>query len=240
MRVPTKVFMSLATIVALPASSMSGPALAGDSAVHAVIFESLDVGPSVFTTTGFKAAPGGIDREGFAILGAVGSGLRFERGPVKVTGRVPTVLRMTVAGSVLAGYQHFADWGVVSLFAGPEASFESLSTRPLPMRYGLRIQGELWARPSENTLLTVTLIAGSARSDLYARSSLGYRIFGCYLGPEIAHYVDRTGYRRWNLGLHATDFAIGPISLRAAVGYQYEAETTRAAPYLSLAGWITL
>lgn len=216
------------------------PVFAGDSALHAVIFEGLDVGPSVFATTGFKAAPGGVDREGFAILGAVGSGLRFERGPTKVNGGAPTILRMSAASSLLAGYQYFADWGVVSLFAGPEASFESLNTRALPMRYGLRIHGEVWARPSENKLLTITLIAGSARSDLYARTSLGYRVFGSYLGPEIAHYVDRTGYRRWSLGLHATDFAIGPFSLRASAGCQYEAETKKAAPYLSLAGWITL
>ncbi len=147
---------------------------------------------------------------------------------------------MTIAGSVLAGYQFFADWGVVSLFAGPEASMESLGIQVLPTRYGIRVHSEVWARPSENTLLTTTVIVGSARWDAYTRLSWGYRLFGAYLGPEIAHYGDRTGYRRWNLGLHATDFAIGPLSLRAGAGWQFEAETKRAAPYLSLAGWISL
>ena len=57
-----------------------------------------------------------------------------------------------------------------------------------------------------------------------------------YLGPELALYADHTGYRKWNLGVHATDFTVGRFSLRTSAGLQFEPRDS-ASPYVSLTVW---
>lgn len=233
-----------AGLSALALLSSPYSAAAEDAAVRAVLFDSLDAGPSVFFNTGMKVAPDRVDREGFAALGDVGSGVRTERGSATATAPTPTLVRATVLAAALGGYQFFYDWGVVGLFAGPEIAQElvidSGGVRPLPARFGLRAQGELWSRPSEDTLVTMTLILGSARADAYGRISAGYRLWGFYLGPEVAAYADRTGYQKWNAGLHATEVRFGAFTFRLSGGCAYEVETRRAGPYVALAGWISL
>lgn len=217
---------------------------AENSDIDIVLFGSLDTGSSTFANAGFKWAPERIDREGFAMLATVGAGARLEHGPAMQTGFVPTFVRATSLASLLGGYQFFFDWGVVGIFAGPEASFESVmglaGFGPFETRIGARLQGEVWARLSENTLATVTVILGSARWDTFARVSAGYRIFGAYLGPEAAAYADRTGYSKWSLGMHATDFSFGDFSFRVSSGCSYESETRRVGPYVSVATWVSL
>ncbi|GEP10003.1 cellulose biosynthesis protein BcsS [Methylobacterium gnaphalii] len=111
---------------------------------------------------------------------------------------------------------------------------------PVETRIGGRLQGEIWARLSEDTLATVTVVLGSARWDAYARISAGYRLFGAYLGPEAAVYADRTGYGKWSLGIHATDFGFGDFRFRLSGGCSYESETHRLGPYVSVATWVPL
>lgn len=232
-------------LIALAASVV--PVFAQDDRgdpVRTILFGSLDAGPSTFFNSGAKVALDDVNREGFVALVSAGGGVRRERAPVAQGFTVPTLVRTTLLGSALAGYQFFAEWGVVSLFAGPEASIEALAGngefRTLPARFGLRAQGELWARPSENTLTTATLVLGSARWDLYARVSAGYRLWGAYLGPEATTYGDRTGYRKLSLGLHATDFAFGAVSFRVSGGALYESQTGRIGPYVAFAAWTPL
>jgi hypothetical protein len=204
----------------------------------------MDAGPSLFASSGFKAAPDRIDREGFAMLAVVGAGARLEKGPASAVGALPTLVRTTGLAALLGGYQFFFDWGVLGLFAGPEGSVETLmgggGFGPVETRFGGRLQGELWARPSENTLATVTVVMGSARWDAYGRISAGYRLLGAYVGPEATAYADRTDYGRFSLGAHATDFGFGAFRFRVSGGYAYERETQRMGPYLSVAGWVPL
>lgn len=217
---------------------------ASDRAVSALIFGSLDAGPSVFVTGGVKLALDRIDREGFAILASAGTGSRSERGPTAQAGGPARVMRQTTLGAALFGYQWFQDWGVVAAYAGPEGSMEALScgcgTRTLPARLGLRLHGEVWARPSETTLVNATLIVGSARGDLWTRIAYGTRIGGAYLGPEIAVYGDATGYRKWSFGLHATDLAFGDLRLRVSGGYLVETQTQGGSPYVAVSAWMPL
>ncbi|MGU3594124.1 cellulose biosynthesis protein BcsS, partial [Methylobacterium brachiatum] len=93
------------------------------------------------------------------------------------------------------------------------------------------------ARPTEDTLLQATAIAGSTRGSLWSRLALGYRAWGAYLGPVLSVYGDETGYRKWNLGLHATDFAIARYSFRVSAGPQTETGRRSAVPYVALAVW---
>lgn len=235
---------STAALSGLAALLFACPARSEDPAVRAIIFDSLDAGPSFFSTAGVKVAPERVDREGFAGIAVVGGGLRFERGPAVPGAGTPVLVRTTLLAAALGGYQFFQEWGVVGLFAGPEMSRETLfgapGVDPRSTRFGLRLQGEVWARPSADTLATATLILGSARGDVYARLSAGYRAWGAYLGPEVASYVDRTGYQKWSLGVHATEIALGAFTMRVSAGCVYESEIRQFAPYLALAGWISL
>lgn len=233
--------------LALPmAATLAGlqPVSSEENPVRTILFGSMDAGPSTFVTTGAKIALDDVNREGFAALVSVGTGARLERGPAVPSYVAPMLVRTTLMASTLAGYQFFRDWGVVSVFAGPEGSVEALTGSQgiflEPARFGLRLQGEVWARQSANTLVTATVITGSARADVYARVSAGYRLWGTYLGPEAGGYGDATGYRKWSLGLHATDFSLGGYSFRASAGALYESETRRLGPYFALATWAPL
>ena len=219
-------------LVSNPAQSEGGP-------ISALIFGSLDAGASSFITAGAKITFDGRDRDGFAILASGGGGARVERGP-SIRGISTSQTRLTALGAVLAGYQWFDEWGVVAAFAGPEGSIEVeqsvLGTLVVPVRYGLRLHGEVWARPTEKTLLTATAILGSTRQSAWVRLAWGYDVFGAYLGPEAALYVDGTGYSKLGIGVHATDFRIGDVSFRASLGYQTETDGG-GSPYVTLGVW---
>ncbi|AWN46943.1 cellulose biosynthesis protein BcsS [Methylobacterium terrae] len=230
--------------------------------VRTVLFGSLDAGRSTFVSAGAKVAPGGIDRDGLAAIATLGYGMRPERdwwGDLRGRAglRPPRTLRHTVQAGAVAGWQWVRDWGVAAVFVGPELAFEVLDgpcTRGLPApRVGARVQGELWARPSEGTLLTATLVAGTARWSAWGRAAWGMRLpeagpfalgrtfLGqAYLGPEAALYADRTGYRKWSLGLHATDFALSTVSLRVSAGWVYEEQVRRPGVYGTLTAWMPL
>lgn len=225
----------LATLLSGLVGSTS-PVGAGE--IDTLLFGSLDAGSDTFLTVGAKAGLTSLEQDGFAALASVGGGRRAERGPDGPRARY------TVAAAALAGYQWFFDWGAVAAFAGPETAREMLIAGPqfdaLPTRYGLRLHGEVWARPTEATLLQASAVAGSARDSLWARLAWGYRLWETYLGPEAALYADGSGYAKWSLGLHGTDFALGRYSFRASAGLQSERGRGRACPYLTLSVWSPL
>lgn len=219
-----------------------GPAMAEDTSLRTVLFSSLEAGASTFSTGGAKIAFDRFDRDGPVVLVSGGSGVRLEGG-----GRLPVLVRTTLLGAALGGYQFVQPWGVVTVLAGPELSAEMLTSAGgamlLPLRSGLRLHGEVWARPTETTLATATVILGSARGDAWARLSWGYALFGAYLGPEASAFIDRTGYRKWSFGLHATDYAFGGYRFRLSAGYQFEGRadaSMRPSPYVGLAIWNAL
>ncbi|MFH6782363.1 MULTISPECIES: cellulose biosynthesis protein BcsS [Methylobacterium] len=227
--------------------------------VRTVLFGSLDAGRSTFLSAGAKVAPDGVARDGLAALATLGYGLRTERdwwgmSPGEGGRPPPRILRHTVQAGAVAGWQWVRDWGVAALFAGPELAFEVLdspATRSLPTpRFGARVQGELWARPSEATLLTATLIAGTARWSAWGRVAWGVRLPAGflgqgYVGPEAALYADRTGYRKWSLGLHATEVvlpveSLAKVGLRVSAGWAYEEQIRRPGLYGTLTAWLPL
>lgn len=229
-------------LASLPATLFSNPAGAQDAALRTVLFSGLEAGASTFSTSGAKVAFDRFDRDGPVVLVSGGSGMRLEGG-----GRLPVLVRTTLLGAALGGYQFVRPWGVVTVLAGPELSVEMLTGADgaalLPLRSGLRLHGEVWARPTETTLATATVILGSARGDAWARLSWGYSLFGAYLGPETAAYLDHAGYRKWSVGLHATDVAFGGYRFRLSAGCQFEGQANGAvqpAPYLGLAIWNAL
>ncbi|MEH3147055.1 MAG: cellulose biosynthesis protein BcsS [Methylobacterium frigidaeris] len=206
-----------------------------------VLFGSLDASSSSFVTLGAKHALEPVGTDGAVMLGSLGYGGRFERRQ-EWEGSPKLLRRHNVKASLVAGWQWFDEWGVVAVFAGPELDLEqreAAKAMPGPA-VGLRVHGEVWARPSEGSLATLTVIAGTARGDVWSRASLGSRAFGAYLGPEAALYADRTGYRKWSLGLHATEFTFVGLSLRLSAGWLYEERERRPGYYGALTLWTTL
>lgn len=206
-----------------------------------VWFGGLDWGRSGFAALGVKRALAGpVDRDGPVAIGTVGYGGEFER--IDLPGR-PLALRHTVLAGALAGYQWIYPWGAVAAFAGPEASYELVpefapdDQRRSRARLGARVQGELWARPTPDTLLTANLILGSARQNAWSRVAWGYRALGdVYVGPEAAAYVTES-YRKEQVGVHATGLEIGGVSLRLSAGWQREGD--RNSPYVGLSGYLS-
>ena len=229
-------------IVAAGAALCAAPvARAGDDPVRTVLFGSLDAGRSTFVAAGAKLAAERTDRDGVVALASLGGGYRFERAPGRALAAAPMVVRTTWIAAAVVGYQIVRDWGALAAFVGPEASVEALTgafgTLGLPVRYGLRLHGEAWIRPSDATLATGTLILGSTRTSAYARASWGSRMWGAYLGPETVLYADATGYRKWGVGVHATDIALGRVGLRASIGCEGETGRRGLGAYGALAAW---
>lgn len=237
-RVPRHIAVAAASLAVLHA----GAAPAGE--IDALLFGSLDAGAATFVTVGAKLTLGPLDRDGFAMLASVGGGRRDERGGCACAPRGGydlALTRYTAIGAAVFGYQWFFDWGVVAAFAGPEGTMETLTDghgfAADPARFGLRLHGEVWARPTQDTLLQATAVAGSARDSAWGRLAWGYKLWETYLGPEVSAYTDTTGYRKWNLGLHATDFAFGAYSFRVSAGVQTETGVRRMSPYVGLSVW---
>jgi hypothetical protein len=223
-------------VASAPTAPVRGAEFAGPSPASVLLFGSLEAGPSVFVTTGAKAALDRIDRKGFVALASVGGGQRRETAGI----------RATTIGAVVFGYQWFADWGVVALYAGAEGTADVIygcgCLRALPPRFGLRLHGEIWARPSDETLFVATLILGSTRASAWGRAAWGYRalgdwVWGAYLGPEVSFYGDETGYQKWGAGLHATDVDLGRVHLRFSAGLQFASERQDIGPYVGLTVW---
>ncbi len=214
-------------------------ARAEDRTISVLLFGSLDAGASAFVTGGTKLTFDGVGRDGFALLASGGGGVRREPGPT-IRGIGTTRMRQTALGAVLAGYEWFHEWGAVAAFVGPEGSIEIersvAGTAVLPFRAGIRLHGEVWAHPTETTILTATAILGSTRQSAWGRLSWGTALWGAYIGPEVAGYVDGTGYARVGFGLHATDFRLGTIALRASLGLQTETDRGPS-PYAALTVW---
>lgn len=234
---------ALAVAVVLIASSPGGAQDAPAAAPAAqpnrtVMFGGLDWGRSGFAAFGAKHSLfGPLDRDGPALMGSIGYGGEFERvGPPGT----PLALRHTFLAGALAGYQWMMPWGALGAFVGPELASEIYREwenrdRRSRTRFGARMQGEVWAHPTENTLLTSTVVLGSARRSAWGRLALGYRLWGrAFVGPEIAGYATET-YRKAQVGLHVTGVELGGFALRLSGGAQWERER-RLGPYIGLSG----
>ena len=222
--------------VALVAASFSGTAVASDD-LDWLVFGGTDTGASTFTTVGAKIASRG---DGPALLLTAGGGTRRESFPTPAGDRIEA--RRTVATTAaVIGHQWWFDAGVIGAFVGPEGSLDILSAKGVRGRQataaGLRLQQETWLRPSAETLVQTTVIASTSRRSLWTRVAGGIRLGEGYVGPEAGFYTDATGYRKYTLGLHATDFTLAGRHLRLSAGGQAQSDTGRIDPYVAFAFW---
>lgn len=217
----------------------SATARAAAADLDILLFGSLDGGAESFATFGAKAGFTSLDDSGFVSLWSVGGGIRHERIFCGCGGRA-TFTRVSQTTSELFGYQWVIPTGAIAVYAGYETDLDALVGIAAVLRTGWRLQGETWLRPTEDSLIQTTVIAGTARSSLWMRAAWGYSLAGAYLGPEGSAYLDETGYRKMSFGLHATDVALADIRLRVSVGLQWETHRAGPRPYWGLAAWSPL
>jgi hypothetical protein len=226
------------------------PAQAGDEAVQrpddlrTVLFGSLDVGRSTFGSLGVKRTlSGALDQSGpvgMASLGYGGTVERADHGPDDTH-----VIRQAIQASAVLGYQWVRDGLVIAAFAGPEADGEGLSHHLTPRmarpQFGARLHGEVWAHPTANTLLTATVIAGTARTaHLWGRTSAGYALWeGVYVGPEASLYATDT-YRELRVGAHVTGLTLGRFNLRLSGGWRTEEDSGQHGAYVGISAHIKM
>ncbi|HYF54597.1 MAG TPA: cellulose biosynthesis protein BcsS [Salinarimonas sp.] len=199
---------------------LAAPGRADD--LRTVFFAGLDSGHSLHGHAGFKhALDGSLNASGFVALAVAGAS-----GPRPDKGR-------HAGAALLAGYQWALPRWHVTLLAGPDLE------RDGRVRLGVRLQGEVWARPTDDTLLTLTAIAASGRPQGYARASAGYRLWGeVHAGPEVS-YKTEPGWREARVGAHVTGFAFAGVTWRVSAGRSLPG-TGRAGTYAGLSGWVRL
>lgn len=208
------------------------------------LFAGLDVGRSVFASGGSKQAlTGPLDRSGWVQMELTGFGLTRERA-IGPAGDL-AVLRYTHETSVSGGYQWALNGLYLAAFAGPEVQQEQLTVGGRLLRWsqphlGARVQADLWANPTDATLLTGTIVASSTRMSFYGRGSAGLRVWGgAFVGPEVTVYSTAT-YSETRWGVHVTAFRIWRVNLRASAGWMTDDAHRRGAPYCGLSAWIRL
>jgi Cellulose biosynthesis protein BcsS len=189
---------------------------------RSAMFSSVETGASTFVNSGFKWRPDdALDTTGFVLMGSAGAGTLRDR-QMREDGLV-RLDHLSTQGAVLLGYQWMVERGVWAVFAGAEADVrqplvDGAILEQTEPAFGARLQAEVWLHPSDRTLLTGTLIAGTARTHLWARGSWGYRIWrDVHVGPEATVALERD-YREGRLGLHATGLRLGRFNLRLSGG----------------------
>ncbi len=183
------------------------PAAADD--LRTVFFAGFDSGHSAHGHAGFKHALNGpLDASGFVATAVAGAG-----GSRADKGRQAGI-------ATLVGHQWALPGWHVTLLAGPEIE------RDGGVWAGARLQAEVWARPLEDTLLTLTVIAGSARPHAWARVAAGYRLWAdVHAGPELSASHE-PGWRETRAGLHLTGVRVGSLTLRLSAGAHFTEANT--------------
>jgi hypothetical protein len=228
----------------LPGARADEPVSPDPADLRTVLFGSLDAGHSGFGSVGVKRTlDGSLDRSGLVAMAGLGYGRTIEA--VRQEPEGDRLTRDAVQGSALLGYQWVGDGLVFAALAGPEVEGEQRSdyvlARGFEAHLGVRLHGEVWAHPTTNTLLTTTVIVGTARTaHLWGRASAGYAFWeGVFLGPEVSVYTTDT-YREWRVGAHVTGLTVGAVSVRVSAGWRGEEDTGDKGAYVGIAAHLKM
>lgn len=194
---------------------------------YTILFSGLDLGRSSFVGSGFErvfAAPEGARR--FLIMTTSGAGNERRRGRPQMA-----AYREQMSQSALVlGYRWPTGTGSLTLLGGFETDTRQKDTdRRARFRGGGRFQIDLWHHPDANSLVTATIVAGTARPSAWARASLGRAIADrLYVGPEATLHVEE-GYLQWRLGAHLTGIRVWRLEGRMSAGFRSDSDTVNGA-----------
>lgn len=209
--------------------------------MRTILFNSTEIGRSSFSSLGFKRGLAPLNSDGWVLMGQAGfgheqAGLGHEQ-EKKTSGILE---RFTMEASLSVGYQWSVGRTHITLLTGPawereDELFTDMEGSKSQTRLGMRVQAELWYRPTDDLFMTATLVAKTTRGDTWSRIAAGYRFLGAVsIGPEVTLYRD-PNYLEWRAGAHITDLRVFGTTLRVSGGWQ---ETDRhGGPYVTVAGY---
>jgi hypothetical protein len=202
-----------------------------------ILFNASEIGASVFSNAGFKHAFGAsLHQEGFILMGNAGAGR--QRDIVMIEGRRIPVEYWSSEGSLLLGYQWKTSRADIALMAGPEVDWDQTRANgqvvnPARPSFGGRLLAEVWAHPRDDTLLTGTLVLGSAPVRAWGRVASGLRVWdSVFVGPEAVVSVDGT-YREARIGMAATGLRFRRWTLGLSAGL-LAAEGSKPGAYVGI------
>ncbi len=170
-------------------------------------FSSTGASPAgAHASYGFKwAFAETISRPGWMLTGVVGSGSSS-----KGTSEIGRSKAFDLTARVMAGRQETFGRLYVAAFLGPETRIRHVPAAAKSVRrfYGLRAEGHLWYRPSEEAVYGWVLSAGSVDLDVWSRVRAGRKIFDlAVIGPEAILATD-TGRSEIRLGFFVAELRL--------------------------------
>lgn len=128
------------------------------------------------------------------------------------------------SGSVLIGYEWAEPDIHIAAYLG--FNYQNIKLDPVDPSnatrghgYGLRVVGELYANPSDNTMVSAYGSYSTHASAYYTRFKAGYALFDrTFIGPEFSLLGDNF-YKQWRLGAHISGLTFGRFKFGLSGGY---------------------
>lgn len=207
--------------------------------VSTVLFGTLEAGPAkTFGAIGMKRALGGsgLDSSGFRTLLILGA----SREQAQL--RPPHGTTYKAEAQSLIGYEWRIGDTFLALYAGADYQGEQrpcqCGVAVTSVRFGPRLQADLWATPMPGMMLQAGAYVSSLDRRFWVRVTPGWALpqsfqpQDLYAGPEIEIYRER-GYDKLRLGAHITGLRLFGLSWRLAAGWQRSSDRP-AEPYATL------
>lgn len=196
-------------------------------AAYSVLFAGIDLGRSNFVGSGFQrvfAAQPGARR--FILMATSGAGTDVQRGRPQMA----AYREQTSQSAFMVGYRWPLSSGSLTFLGGFETDTrQKESDRAARFRGGGRVQVELWHHPDSDSLVTASLIAGTARPSAWARAAIGKAVFDrLFLGPEATVHIEE-GYTQWRIGAHLTGIRLWRLEGRFSAGFRSDTATVNGA-----------
>ncbi len=219
--------------------SLSRQAVAGDDddEAHVILFSGRDLWRNgAFLYGGLLLAPGGFEQDGLMLKLITSSGLyRYNAGSLGGD----EVVGAELLGAAMPGFRIKRGPLEMKFFFGPELQIHRLwpddpDNRLRGRQFGLRLAAELWAEPTDSTMLAAEASLTSIGSNYSARLAFGWKMFDMFYGGPESQVYGGDGYAQWRVGLHVTSLKTDDLTeWSAAVGWAIDSDR-RASPYVRL------
>ena len=176
---------------------------------------------------GVTLAPfGKISEPGFRV-GLFAAAGRYKYDSINDNGTPPTVHGTFVTTDFLLGYGFVGENWNAKLYGGLNVQDQNLSRfdpgNPVyGTRGGLKVQGDIWVNPTEQTMVFALASYSTAFNTYYATLKTGYEFFHgkeIFFGPEVT-LQGNEHYEQWKFGGHITGIKLNEkIELGFSAGY---------------------
>ncbi|MFH6783774.1 MULTISPECIES: cellulose biosynthesis protein BcsS [Methylobacterium] len=148
------------------------------------------------------------------------SGLRLRADAATGSYRAGTGLGQQAEAAAMIGYGWVWPEAVLSAFVGLNVRRNEVPGLEASVRNagGLKAALDVYARPTEGTMIHATGTYASTFNAYYGRVRGGVAVMGGFLGPEVTLLGDDYD-RQWRIGAHWSAFQFGALQVGVAAGY---------------------